>query len=432
MMRKWEDIFKDKLDGYESALPEGSLSEFHALKDGTGNGSSRKLYPLICVTVAAFAAGLAAVLLLRHPTSQENGVLVAEQPETPVYVDSEPAVVPESTGNPEITVAPKAISLSKSKESKESLDNKQTNPVVDPVVTPMEGKQAKTGTEASTVPDKPVIPLISPFAPEEESIKTVKLKVGPAAGAIAGGGLLAALLTPVIVEINDIHLPTVTKPTHSIGNEGNHNSGTSGSGTSSFIEEHQTTQPSQPSEPIDPGQPSEPIETTNPQDQEEPSDVLTGTRSHQVPIKAALSARIQLSERLNLTTGLEYSRYKSSFRYSISGEKTQIAHYIGIPVRLDWTLASNRWLDVYLGGGVEGDYCVGASLAGERINKDGFSLSLLGAGGLQLNVSDWLGVYLEPQFSYTFPRDYNVLETYRTFHPAVFTLSTGVRFVFGR
>ncbi len=415
-MRKWEDIFKDKLDGYESALPEGSLSEFHALKDGTGNGSSRKLYPLICVTVAAFAAGLAAVLLLRHPTSQENGVLVAEQPETPVYVDSEPAVVPESTGNPEITVAPKAISLSKSKESKESLDNKQTNPVVDPVVTPMEGKQATTGTEASTVPDKPVIPLISPFAPEEESIKTVKLKVGPAAGAIAGGGLLAAILTPAIVEINNLNLPVITKPISSI-------SSSTGSNIGSGIEGSQTTPT---------GQPSEPIETTNPQDQEEPSDVLTGTRSHQVPIKAALSARIQLSERLNLTTGLEYSRYKSSFRYSISGKKTQIAHYIGIPVRLDWTLASNRWLDVYLGGGVEGDYCVGASLAGERINKDGFSLSLLGAGGLQLNVSDWLGVYLEPQFSYTFPRDYNVLETYRTFHPAVFTLSTGVRFVFGR
>ena len=416
MMRKWEDIFKDKLDGYESALPEGSLSEFRALKDGTGNGSSRKLYPLICVTVAAFAAGLAAVLLLLHPTSQENGVLVAEQPETPVYVDSEPAVVPESTGNPVITVAPKAISLSKSKESEESLDNKQTNPVVDPVVTPMEGKQATTGTQASTVPDKPVIPLISPFAPEEESIKTVKLKVGPAAGAIAGGGLLAAILTPAIVEINNLNLPVITKPISSI-------SSSTGSNIGSGIEGSQTTPT---------GQPFEPIDTTNPQDQEEPSDVLTGTRSHQVPIKAALSARIQLSERLNLTTGLEYSRYKSSFRYSISGENTQIAHYIGIPVRLDWTLASNRWLDVYLGGGVEGDYCVGASLAGERINKDGFSLSLLGAGGLQLNVSDWLGVYLEPQFSYTFPRDYNVLETYRTFHPAVFTLSTGVRFVFGR
>lgn len=416
MMRKWEDIFKEKLDGYESALPEGSLSEFHALKEGAGNGSARYLFPLIGLTAAAFAAGLAAVLLLRHPASQEDSVLVAEQPETHVYVDSEPAVVPESTGNPVITVAPKAISLSKSKESEESLDNKQTNPVVDPVVTPMEGKEATTGTEASTVPDKPVIPLISPFAPEEESIKTVKLKVGPAAGAIAGGGLLAAILTPAIVEINNLNLPVITKPISSI-------SSSTGSNIGSGIEGSQTTPT---------GQPFEPIDTTNPQDQEEPSDVLTGTRSHQVPIKAALSARIPLSERLNLTTGLEYSRYKSSFRYSISGEKTQIAHYIGIPVRLDWTLASNRWLDVYLGGGVEGDYCVGASLAGERINKDGFSLSLLGAGGLQLNVSDWLGVYLEPQFSYTFPRDYNVLETYRTFHPAVFTLSTGVRFVFGR
>ena len=35
-MRRWEDIAKDKLEGYESRLPEGSLAEFRARRDGAG------------------------------------------------------------------------------------------------------------------------------------------------------------------------------------------------------------------------------------------------------------------------------------------------------------------------------------------------------------------------------------------------------------
>lgn len=424
-MRKWEDIFKDKMDGYESTLPEGSLSEFHALKERADNASARKHFPLAWVTAAAVAVGLAAVLLLRHPASQEDGVPAARQPETPVAVASETAAVSESTENSGITVAPVAIAVSEAISLEKGSEHRQTNPVVAQRVLPMEETHVTVDYEEDTFPnetvtsaspevaahDRPVIPSLSPFAPQSESVKTVKLMVGPVAGVIAGGGLLAAILTPAIVEINNLNLPVITKPISSI-------SSSTGSNIGSGIEGSQTTPT---------GQPFEPIDTTNPQDQDKPADILTGTRSHKIPFITGLSTRVPLSGRLNLTTGLEYSRYESSFKYSLSGDKTQVAHYLGVPVRLDWTLASSRWLDVYVGGGLEGDYCVGATIAGERINKDGFSLSLLGAGGLQLKLTDWLGVYVEPQLSYTLPHESNVLETYRTVHPTVFTLSTGVR-----
>ena len=424
-MRKWEDIFKDKMDGYESTLPEGSLSEFHALKERADNASARKHFPLAWVTAAAVAAGLAAVLLLRHPASQEDGVPAARQPETPVAVASETAAVSESAKNPEITAAPEAISILESISPDKGSEYRQTNPVDAQRVLPMEethvtvdseedsfpNETVSSGSPEVAAPNKPGIPSVPPFAPSGKSIKTVKLKVGPVAGAIAGGGLLAAILTPAIVEIDNMNLPVITKPISSI-------SSSTGGNIGSGIEGSQTTPP---------GQPSEPIDTTNPQDQDKPADVHTGARSHKIPFRTGLSTRVPMSERLNLTTGLEYSRYESSFKYSISGYKTQVAHYLGVPVRLDWTLASSRWLDVYVGGGLEGDYCVGATIAGERINKDGFSLSLLGVGGLQLKLTDWLGVYVEPQLSYTLPHESNVLETYRTVHPTVFTLSTGVR-----
>ena len=112
----------------------------------------------------------------------------------------------------------------------------------------------------------------------------------------------------------------------------------------------------------------------------------------------------------------------------MTGVKQQSAHYLGIPVRMDWSIASNKWLDVYLGAGMEGDFCVAASLSGEKIQRDGFSFSLLGAAGVQFNCSRHIGLYLEPELSWTVPSGSRVLMTYRSQHPFFFTVAAGVRF----
>ena len=149
-------------------------------------------------------------------------------------------------------------------------------------------------------------------------------------------------------------------------------------------------------------------------------------------MKTGLSALIPLTEKLSVTTGLTYSLYRSKFTYSLSGEKTQLAHYLGVPIRLDWTLAANQWLDVYLGAGVAEDLCVGASLGGSAFAKDGPSFTLLGAGGLQWNILPRLGLYVEPELSWTVPSDRQVLKTYRQEHPLVFTVATGLRINLGK
>ena len=136
---------------------------------------------------------------------------------------------------------------------------------------------------------------------------------------------------------------------------------------------------------------------------------------------------IPVSDRLRITTGLEYSLYQTRVSFTKSGEKKQAAHYLGVPLRLDGSLASNRWLDVYVGGGVSGDWCVGATHAGIDIPRDGFSFSLLGAGGVQFKVTRHLGLYVEPEISWTFPSEKRVLETYRSAHPFLFSVATGLR-----
>ena len=224
--------------------------------------------------------------------------------------------------------------------------------------------------------------------PERTKATPVKMKVGPAAGMIAGGGLLAAIIPPILgagTKMDNAPMADSDKPGGTV------------------------------------------VLTPDP-----PKDERTGNAVHYFPLKVGLSARFPISDRLSITTGLDYSWYKSSFTYSVSGEKIQNAHYIGIPVRLDWTFASGRWLDVYLGGGLEGNYCLGATLAGDRVAKDGFSASLLGAGGIQFKITEKLGVYIEPELSWTFTPKNQILESYRTKNPLMFSVSSGLRITIGK
>lgn len=114
------------------------------------------------------------------------------------------------------------------------------------------------------------------------------------------------------------------------------------------------------------------------------------------------------------------------------GGKKQLAHYLGIPLRLDRIIASNGRWDAYIGAGIEGDYCVGATLGGAPVGKDGFGLSLMGAGGVQWNFTDALGLYVEPEIIWAVPSERRVLMTYRTEHPFMLSVTGGIRVNIGK
>lgn len=383
-MKKWEDIFKDKLGGMEITLPEGSLAEFRTRLDGAESASPVKRFPFGWVMAAAIAAGLAAVLFLCQPTVPENGIQVIRQPESPV------AVVPDSTDVSETAPAQTLIAQASMPKpivhpvasSKESII--EENPVKTEETVPDEPVEDSAGTErldtstsetqdGKTI-DNPVEATISPFIPSNSGTRDVRLKVGPAAGIVGGGSLLAAVVPPIILG-GTYGDPVVINPTST-------------------------------------------------------EDIPTGSDTHYFPIKVGMSAGIPIADRLRITTGLDYNLYCSSIKYSLSGNKQQFAHYLGIPVRLDWIMASNKWLDVYIGGGVEGDYCLAAKLDGTKIKGDGLAFSLLGAGGIQFNVSKHIGLYVEPELSWTIPSKTQTLATYRNSRPVMFSIAAGFRITF--
>lgn len=157
-----------------------------------------------------------------------------------------------------------------------------------------------------------------------------------------------------------------------------------------------------------------------------------GALWHGLPLQVGVSARIPVWGRLSVTTGMQYSLYLSKFS-SLSGDEMQYAHYLGIPLRADWMLASGKILDVYVGAGLEGDICIAATkkkIGG--VPKGGPSLSLLSAVGVQVNLTKKIGLFVEPELTWTFLSEEKSFETYRTTHPVMISFASGLRFTLGQ
>ena len=154
---------------------------------------------------------------------------------------------------------------------------------------------------------------------------------------------------------------------------------------------------------------------------------------HDMPVSVGVSARIMLSRRFSINTGLNYTLYSSMRERSYSSGKVtererQNVHYLGIPLRYDWLVVNRRYFTFYVGVGGQVDKCVYARVGNERLHEKDFLFSLTGAAGLQYNITNKIGLYLEPDFSLRLNE--GTLETYRHDHFGVVSARAGLRFNF--
>ena len=154
---------------------------------------------------------------------------------------------------------------------------------------------------------------------------------------------------------------------------------------------------------------------------------------HDMPVSVGVSARIMLSKRFSINTGLNYTLYSSMRERSYSSGKVtererQNVHYLGIPLRCDWLVVNRRYFTFYMGVGAQVDKCVYARVGNERLHEKDFLFSLTGAAGLQYNITNKIGLYLEPDFSLRL--NDGTLDTYRHDHFGVISARAGLRFSF--
>lgn len=404
-MADWEKILAEKLKNYEKSLPGAGLAGLTEVHRAKGKRPERRrVTPLVWIAAPVLAA-VAVFLIVMNGSNGDHGIQPSSDQQflaqTIVLDDAEEPAVAEEP----ITTRNAVPSIPTGKPATAG----NAVPSI-PAEKPAETQEERSGKVAEevkgTVSEAEDKECRSPFIPAEAAVvKTVRINPGRAlTGTLAGGAsiVLASLLA------NKVRT------------------------SESFVWSAAVNVPDSPAyiSSIISAFDSEPVEI-EPETGKE-YYYYNVNLTHNVPLKTGVSLRIPLNEKLSLTTGLEYSLYSSTFRYSPEFTGQQKVQYLGIPLKLDWTLFGNRWVDIYLGAGASVDLCTGAYLENktsrQNLTRDGLAFSLLGAAGLQFNITDHLGLFLEPGISWTAGSSNKVLMTYRTAHPVIFNLSSGIRF----
>lgn len=379
-MTRIEDIIKEKLNSYESPLPSGDLEKFESrIEQGSGHTYRVDNSRTLIWTFGIVSAIWIALLLIPKTNISDKSVISPEDRNHLAQVEQK-----EEEKNMNIDVQPFAIEKvshelvadnSEYTFEDESADNSNDYPYKrnDEQETVEEKKSNATQTDTG-----------SPFRPlKEGNIHNSDCsKVGIASAGVIGGSGIAALASFIPALINKSRIPGMDTGEHLFN-------------------------------PI------------------VPHDDYLCSEIHYMPLRLGVSLWIPVNDRWAIETGLDYSLYSSKMTYTKSGELTQTASYLGIPLYADYIIAQNKWLSVYTGAGVSFEYCINASISGKQINQNRFSFSIAGTGGIQFNISNNLGIYLAPSISWTPPVGQNALKTYRTEHRVMFSVNSGIRIRLG-
>lgn len=164
---------------------------------------------------------------------------------------------------------------------------------------------------------------------------------------------------------------------------------------------------------------------------------------HKMPVTFGASLRFDLDDKWAIETGLTYTLLSSDLRSGGKSsyiEQEQRLHYVGIPLKLNRNIWSNRRFEVYASAGGAVEKCVSGKLEttyvvgqtnqtneNENIKVKPLQWSLSAAAGAQFKITDKLGIYAEPGVVYYFD-DNSEVSTIRKEHPFNFNIQLGVRF----
>lgn len=156
-------------------------------------------------------------------------------------------------------------------------------------------------------------------------------------------------------------------------------------------------------------------------------------QKHYQPISFGLTAKIPISSRISLSSGIVYTRLRSDFTNIANGypfEKQQTLYYLGVPLSAQYQLWSYKGLNVYATGGGQVDFCIKTKVVSNGTDipydKDRAQFSIQGALGLQYNIIPQLGLYAEPGVKYYFNNGSMVRNFFKD-KPTNFNLQLGLR-----
>lgn len=164
---------------------------------------------------------------------------------------------------------------------------------------------------------------------------------------------------------------------------------------------------------------------------------------HHMPVTFGASLRFELNEKWGIETGVTYTLLSTDLRSGSQDsyfEEEQRLHYVGIPLKVDRRLWSNKRFEIYASAGGMVEKCVSGTMhkvgivnkqdkdaTDEKINVKPLQWSLSAAAGAQFKITEKVGIYAEPGVVYYFD-DGSQWQTIRKEHPFNFNIQLGVRF----
>lgn len=160
---------------------------------------------------------------------------------------------------------------------------------------------------------------------------------------------------------------------------------------------------------------------------------------HDFPIKIGGGMSYGLGNSWSVTTGLTYSRLRSTYHYSVgqeSGTGRQTLHYLGIPLGIRYNIIDGNGIKLYaiMGGemqklvyGKSSEVANGADNRKEKREREkGWQSSINAAIGLEYLLASGIGLYAEPGISHYFKNGSHI-ENYYKDKPTNVSLNIGIR-----
>lgn len=167
------------------------------------------------------------------------------------------------------------------------------------------------------------------------------------------------------------------------------------------------------------------------------SDLYEKTKHHQ-PISVGMQVGFHLLPKLNLSTGLVYTKVSSDFISGVSDTRTvstQDLHYIGIPLNLSYSVWEYKGLHTYVTAGGEGAVNIKnhTETDGEvkESKRDKMQWSTNASVGIQYDFIPQLGVYVEPGMKYYFDNGSQIENIFKD-KKLNFNIQFGLRFNIGK
>ena len=174
---------------------------------------------------------------------------------------------------------------------------------------------------------------------------------------------------------------------------------------------------------------------------------VTTEYKHHLPVRIGVNVGYAFNERLSIESGLSYTRLSSDIKSGsddnyFTGE--QKLNYVGVPVGVKYNAlifkyfclygTANTLLEKCVSGNVTNNYVINKATnktETHTIDSKPLQFSVGASVGVQVDIHDNVGIYVEPGLSYHF-NDHSSLQTIYKEKPLNFNLSVGIRYTINK